>query len=299
MHNVSDMAVFVEIAQSGGLSAAGRKLGLAPSVISDRLKGLEARLGVQLLSRSTRSQTLTDAGTVYLKKAVDILEAIAVMESEVVQELGSTSGSLRITSPIPMGRRLITPFIASFSQQYPGIQIQLTLDDQFHDIVGDGYDIAIRGRPDQDSQLLGQWLFDTRRVVVASPAYLHRSGTPQSPDELGNHCCLAFNQGHHGIATWRFGKGQEMRQISVNAGYTCTDSEVPIEWALAGLGLTQKSHWEVVEHLSSGRLVEVLKPYEPDPAAFYAIHPVRYSQARKVEVFIEAFRAYLANKVGE
>lgn len=288
MHDVSDMAVFVAVVQQGGFSAAGRHLGLATSVVSDRVKGLETRMGLKLLNRTTRTQVLTDGGAIYLKQATQIIADIQAMEETVMAQGSIPRGDLRVTAPGPFGRQHVAPFIGSFSLEHPQIRIHLTLEDRFSDIVAEGYDVAFRGGPVIDSQFTGRALFETRRVVVASPSYLLRSGTPQSPDDLKNHRCLVFNGESHFQAQWRFGRGSSRRSLRVEGAMASTYSELPVNWALAGLGLTQKSWWEVAPYVASGRLQTVLDDHEPDPVSFYAIHPVRSAQSRKISLFMEA-----------
>lgn len=295
MHDISDMAVFVEVARQGGFSAAGRRLGLANSVVSDRVKRLETRLAIKLLHRTTRSQILTESGMAYLERASQIMADIDAMEASVRDSGDCARGDLQITAPGPLGRQHIAPFVARFCLAHPQIRIHLTLDDRFSDIVAEGFDVAFRGGPIVDSQFTGRRLFDTRRVVVASPTYLQRSGTPQTPEDLKQYRCLVFNSQAHFSAEWRFGRGSQVRSLRVEAAMASTQSELPVTWALAGLGITQKSHWEVAPYLANGMLKAVLEAFEPDPVSFYAIHPVRFAQSRKVGLFVESASMYFEN----
>jgi LysR family transcriptional regulator, transcriptional activator for dmlA len=281
------MQVFITVVDQGGLSAAGRRLGLAPSVVSDRLSGLERRLGVTLLKRTTRSQTLTDAGDIYLKHAHAIVADIAEMEAKVAAESALPRGLLRITAPSPIGRRRIGPFVGRFASRHPDVNVHLTLEDRLADIVGEGFDIAIRGGWAPDSSLKGRRLFETRRVVVASPAYLHRHKRPDTPGDLVHHSCLVFSSEPHLRAEWRFGRGAKARSYRVSGSLACTNWELPIIWALQDQGLAQKSWWEVSEHVERGELETVLEAFEPDPVAFFAIHPVSVSQSAKNALFID------------
>ena len=292
MHDVSDMAVFVEVVRHGGFSAAARHTGLATSVVSDRVKALETRLGVKLLNRTTRSQVLTEGGTLYFGQACQIVDAIARMEAQVMERCDAPSGELRVTAPGPLGRLHIAALVGRFCLEYPRIRVHLTLDDRFSDIAGEGFDIAIRGGPAIDSQFTGRQLFSTRRVLVASPQYLCQRGAPASVDALKHHRCLVFNSAAHFHAQWRFGRGERQRLLRVDGAMASTQSELPIAWALAGLGITQKSWWEVASHVHSGHLQTLLEGEEPEPVSFYAIHPVRLAQSRKVSLFITALAEY-------
>jgi len=287
VHAISEMAVFIEVAEQGSFSAAGRRLGLASSVVADRVKGLESRLGVRLLARTTRRQSLTEAGAIYLREARAILATITSLETRLSEQSSTPSGVLKVTAPAPVGRRWIAPFIGDFVRRYPAVRVHLTLEDRFADIVGEGFDVAIRGGPVVDTALIGRRLFETRRVVVASSDYLARHGRPASPDDLANHACIVFNNERHFHAEWRFGRGDSARNLRVTAALAATNSELPVIWALAGAGLAQKSWWEVADHVTAGRLVTVLDPFEPEPATFFAIHPVSSAQSRKIALFVD------------
>lgn len=295
MHDVSDMAVFVEVVRQGGFSAAGRALGLASSVVSDRVRALETRLGVKLLHRTTRSQALTEGGQLYLERAQRIVADIAALESLVLDASVAPRGPLRVTAPGPLGRQHIAPLVGQFCRAHPHIQVHLTLDDRFSDIVGEGFDVAVRGGPLIDSQFTGRPLFDTRRVMVASPAYLREAGAPASPTDVHQHRCLLFNSEGHFHADWRFGRGAHLQTLRVEGALVSSNSELPIDWALQGLGLTQKSWWEVAPHIAAGRLCTVLDAFEPEPVSFYGIHPVRSAQSRKVGLMIEALSQWFAD----
>lgn len=172
MHEINEMQVFVEVAKRGTLSAAARHLGLATSVVSDRIASLERRFGVKLLARTTRRQSLTDAGQTYFEHCETILARMADAEQAVLRHREEPSGVLRVTAPTPMGRRHIAPLIGRFVAAHPEIRVQLMLDDRLTDLIADGFDVAIRGAPIADSTLVGHGVASTRRVVVASPAYV-------------------------------------------------------------------------------------------------------------------------------
>lgn len=286
MRDIDEMRVVVEIIRRGGLSAAARHLGLAPSVVSDRLSRLERRLGTCLLVRTTRRQTLTEAGRVYLDEATAILAATDRMEARVRETVGTPGGMLRVTAPTPFGRLRLAPFVADFVRRHPGIRIHLTLEDRMADIVGEGFDIAIRGAPVVDTSLTGRRLMESRRVLVASPDYLARRGMPETPADLAHHDCLVANMTGECRATWRFGRGEAARPWRIDGLLASSNSELPVHWALAGLGLTQKSLWEVEDAIQAGRLTAVMESWEPDPVTFYAIHPVSTAHSQKIALFI-------------
>src|SRR6202047_1673938 len=230
MHPISEMAVFIEVVEQGSFSAAGRRLGLASSVVADRMKGLERRLGVRLLARTTRRQSLTEAGATYLREARASLASVTSLETRLSQQSSTPSGVLKVTAPAPIGRRWIAPFVGDFVRRYPAVRVHLTLEDRYADIVGEGFDVAIRGGPVVDTALTGRRLFETRRVVVASPDFLARHGSPGNPEELASHACIVFNTERHFHAKWRFGRGDSARSLRVTGALATTHSELPVVW---------------------------------------------------------------------
>jgi LysR family transcriptional activator of dmlA len=287
MQSTTELGVFVEVVQQGSFSAAARRLGLAPSVVADRISALEKRLGVTLLARTTRRQSLTEAGEDYFDAAKRILADLIAVEKRVAETATTARGTLRVTAPNPLGQAWIAPFVERFSVAHPEILIHLALEDRYADIIAEGFDVAIRGGPSIDVNLVGRHLFDTRRVVVASPAYLQRCGTPAHPEDLAAHRCLISTTQPHLFAEWRFGRGADAQKVRISGSLSSTNSMLPVSWALAGLGLAQKSWWEVADHVAAGNLMTVLDAFEPDPASFYAIHSVHRSKSKKLSLFIE------------
>lgn len=287
MHDIGDASVFVEVARQGSMSKAARQLGLAVSIVSDRVARLERRLGVVLLERTTRRQVLTEAGALYFDRSVNILAEIAEVEAAVRGQGASPRGLLRVTSPTPVGRRRVVSFVAAFRLRYPEINIHLTLEERFADILAEGFDVAIRGGDVADPSLAARKLFEAQRVIVASPAYLESWGAPRHPADLARHACLVFNSGRQMEADWRFGRAAAAMQVRVSGLLASNNSEVPITWSLAGFGLAQKYWWEVFHYVRRGQLVTVLDKFAPDPTPFYAVHPVSGIRSRKIAMFVE------------
>ncbi|MFM0229853.1 LysR family transcriptional regulator [Paraburkholderia sediminicola] len=293
MREINEMQVFVEVAKRGTLSAAARHLGLATSVVSDRIASLERRFGVKLLARTTRQQSLTAAGRTYFEHCESILASMTDAEQAVLRHREEPCGVLRVTAPTPIGRRHIAPLIGRFVAVHADIRVQLTLDDRFTDLVAEGFDIAIRGGRISDSTLVGHELARTRRVVVASPAYVKRHGMPESPADLRKHACVVYNSDGSLNVTWRFGKGDDAQVVRIESILASNNSELPIAWALNGLGVTQKSWWEVAGELRRGELVTVLDAYEPEEIPFVALHHAQSTQSKKIRIFIEYLVAAL------
>ena len=294
MREFNEMAIFVEVAARGTLSAAARRLGIATSVVSERMTALEHRLGVRLIARTTRQLALTDAGHTYLTHCRQILEHMAAAEQAVLDHRDEPRGTLRVTAPTPLGRRRIAPLVGSFVAAHPEIHVQLVLEDRLADLLADGFDVAVRGGQIADSTLVAHLLGTSRRVVVASPAYLERCGTPEKLEDLAHHACLIHSDDASPRAAWCFGTGAASRLIRLEGRLSSNNSELPIAWARAGLGVAQKSWWEVAQALRTGELVTVLNAFEPDPVPFVALHHGRSSSSRKIGLFVAHLMAGFA-----
>ena len=242
--------------------------------MSRRLAALEARLGVRLVNRTTRSLHLTDEGASYYESCARVLSEIEQANASVSAGRQAPQGTLRVALPAAFGNQYVAPLVPQFAALYPAVQLALSLSDRSVNLIEDGFDLAIRIAALADSSLAARKLAPNRRVLCASPEYLRHHGTPTSPAELAQHnCLLASDFG----ATWEY-KDPEGKTASVRVSgrYVCDNWEVLREWALAGLGIALKSTWDVRRHLSSGSLVSLLPGYSFDSdVAIYAVYPHR------------------------
>lgn len=291
MNELTDMEIFARVVTAGGMSAAGREMGLSPAVISKRIRRLEERLGARLLQRTTRQITLTEEGHGYYERVVGILASIEDAEAFVARSNEMPSGTLRVTAPTSFGRMHIAPHLARFLETNPAVRMSLMLSDEFVDIVGDGYDLAIRIAALESSSLIARRLAPNHRLICAAPSYIERRGEPKSLADLARHDCL-------------FATHQDVWQLEGPEGYVAqrvtgplqtNSSEVVREAALAGLGITLRSTWDVGEELKDGKLRVVLPDYhECRLVGLYAVYPSRSFLPAKVRVFID----FLANLYG-
>ena len=199
MNNLGDLEVFARMVSAGSMSAAGRELGLSPAVVSKRLRRLEDRLGTRLMNRTTRQISLTEAGQGFYERVVAILAGLEEAESFVSRRSNVARGILKISAPTSFGRMHVAPHLQKFFELNPGIQINLNLHDDMTDIVGEGYDLAIRIAELKDSSLVARKLAPVRRVLCATPEYLEKNGTPETLDDLEKHICIP----NHNSETWR------------------------------------------------------------------------------------------------
>lgn len=287
MNALREIETFVQIAQRGSLSAAGRVLDLSPAMVGRRLDALEARLGVRLVTRSTRRLTLTTEGNAFLEDCQRILEELASAEAAVSSGSTRASGHLRITAPAGFGRRHVAPALSSFLAAHPDLTISLDLSDRIADLVNENIDCAIRVGELTDSRLIGVRLAENRRVVVASPAYLKRRGTPKHPDDLVHHEGLTLGDTGGQARGWSFVIDGELRTIKLRGRFDCNDGAVLHEWALAGRGLAWRSLWEVGEDLAAGRLRAVLQDFAAPPNGIYAVFAERRHLPLRTRLLVE------------
>ncbi len=292
MTNLGDLEIFSRVIAMGSMSAAGRALGLSPAVVSKRVKRLEERLGTRLFQRTTRQISLTEAGQGFYERIVGILAGIEEAEAFVSGRSGAVRGSLRISAPTSFGRMHIAPHLKSFMDSYPELVMNLVLTDDFSDIVGGGFDLAIRIGELSDSSLVARRLAPVRRVLCASPDYIAGRGMPASLDDLAGHVCLP----PHTQDVWRL-DGPEGRGVTFRPQgplYT-NSSEVVREAVFSGLGIALRSTWDVGPALKSGELVQVLPEYEGSRnVVLSAVYPSRQFLPVKVRLFID----YLADLYG-
>lgn len=286
------MSVFSRVVAAGSLSAAARDLGLSPALVSRRLAALEARLGVRLVHRTTRSLHLTVEGARYYDACSRVLAEIEDANAEVSLGRAEPQGALKVALPASFGHQHVAPLIPQFAERYPKVELALSLSDRRVSVVDEGFDVAITIAHLEDSSLAARKLAPNRRVVCASPAYLRKHGTPRAPEDLAAHNCLTTSD----FATWEY-KGPDGRSgaARVRGRYACDNWEVLREWALAGLGVALKSTWDVYRQLQDGTLVTLLTDYSfHSEVAIYAVYPHRRLLPAKTRVFID----FLADAFG-
>lgn len=290
MDRFKQIETFVAVVMRGNLSAAARAEGVAPAIIGRRIDALEARLGVKLLQRTTRRISTTVEGNTFFDECQRILHAMEGAENAVSAGGGTPSGPLRITAPAGFGRRHIAPLLPLLIDRYPDITITLDLSDRLVDLINENFDCAIRIGDLADSSMVSVRLADNRRVVVASPAYLRRAGTPEHPEDLPRHDCLSFGTGGSQARGWLFTVDDKVVAQRVSGPLECTDGAVLHAWTLAGRGLAWRSMWEVEEDLLAGRLVTVLDDFAAPANGIHAVFPQRKHLPQRVRVLIDLLR---------
>ncbi|WP_404631863.1 LysR family transcriptional regulator [Dyella ginsengisoli] len=281
------LAAFVAAVEEGSVSAAARRLGYAKSVVSERLVDLEQTLGTRLLQRTTRRMSLTLDGESFLPRARRILQEAAEAATELAERRSSLTGPLRISAPVSFGVLHLGPALYAFLAQHPGIDLSLELDDRFVDAAADGFDAVLRHGPVADSRLVAKRLATSRRVLVASPDYLERRGTPTSLDELGRHQGILYINRE---TDWRFARDGSWVVVHPRAGLRVNNGIVMRDAAIAGLGVTLLPTFFVRDALERGVLMQVDIGLEAEGAELFLAYTRDRTVSMKVAALIESLR---------
>jgi DNA-binding transcriptional LysR family regulator len=285
MDRLKQIESFVAVATKGSLTASAQAEGVAPAVIGRRIDGLEERLGVKLLVRTTRRISLTHEGSAYLEDCQRLLADLASAEASVSAGGVKASGHLRVTAPAGFGRRHVAPLVPGFIAAHPDVSLSLNLSDRVVDIVNEGFDCAIRVGEMPDSNLVSVRLADNRRLCVAAPAYLQRAGTPQTPAELSRHACLTLSSDASQTRGWAFQAAGELTHLRPSGPLDCSDGQVLHDWCLGGH--QSCSTWEVERDIADGRLVEVLADFAAPANGIFAVFAQRKHLPLRVRLWID------------
>lgn len=291
---LDNLALFLRIVERGGLAAAGRDVGLSPATVSERLRALEAHYGAALLTRTTRAVSLTDEGRLLVAGARRLLAEAEELETRIRHGTEMISGPIRLTTTQDLGRRCIVPLIDAFLAEHPAVTIDLNLTDGYVDLVGQGFDLAIRHGVLADSSLKTRSLGPNRRLVCAAPAYLEAHGTPRHPLDLAAHDCILMRFGQNLDAEWTFRIDGKLERVTVRGRRVANDGALVRQWCLAGHGIAFKSVRDVDADLASGALVELLADYSAGETGLQVVYPAGAVQPRRVRLLIDRIAAAFA-----
>jgi DNA-binding transcriptional LysR family regulator len=287
MDRLSSMQVFVHVAERGSFAAAARALDLSPAMVAKHIQAIEARLKAPLMLRTTRKHHLTDVGRLYLERCREVMSAFGQAESTGEELLAKPHGVLRVTAPVVFGTHGLAPLLPAFMQQFPDVQVELSLNDRVVDLADEGFDVGLRsGLVGSQERLVARPLRPLRMLLCASPGYLSRHGTPRRPDDLRQHHCLAFAHWVH-KDRWRLiGPRGEVR-VTVPSTLTINNGEALRQAALAGAGILMQSDLLLHDDLRTGRLVRVLPRYAPPPRPAHLVYLPDRRHAAKVRCFVD------------
>ena len=279
--DLEDVRTFVDVADAGGVSSAARRLGVSKSIVSRRLFRLEAELGVQLLARTTRGAALTEAGVTFREHAARVRAEIdAALET--ILPAGDLRGRLRIAAPLSLGPTHLAPVFAEMARRHPLLHVQASYSDRFVDIIGEGFNCAIRVGYLNDSNLIARRVGPLTGTLVASPDYIREHGAPETPDELLTHQALM-----QGTETWQFMDGDKIISIHPQGRFKADNGTALAAAAVAGLGIAWLPDHLIKGYLESGALVAVMTSYLVPTAGMFVVRPPGQHSTRKVRVLTE------------
>jgi DNA-binding transcriptional LysR family regulator len=288
---LEDMRIFVATVEAGNFTAAANKLLLSKQFVSRRVMALEASLGVRLLVRNTRKLAVTDLGYEFYERARRILAEVAEAEQAMSLRRAEPRGLLKVSAPMSFGMIHLSPLVAEFLRENPDVRFDMELSDRWVDLVGEGFDMAVRIGTLADSTLIAHKLAELRMVACCSPGYRRRSGALQAPADLQRHACLMY--GREARAGWEFVVDGVRKTFEVHGPLRANNGEVIRDAAVAGTGIALLPEFIVSDALRRGTLVCVLDRYVPPPLAVHAVYP----QHRQSSVTIRAFTAFLSGKL--
>ncbi len=286
MDRLQAMTTFVAVVDCGGFASAARKLNLSPPVVTRAVAELEERLGLRLLTRTTRVVRVTDAGARFAEDCRRILVDIEEAETVATGTHAAPRGTLTLTAPVLFGQLYVTPILVRYLQQYPEVDAQCLFLDRVVNVVEEGIDVAVRIGELPDSSLQAARVGRVRRVLVAAPAYLEAQGVPQHPEDLARHAIVSAS-GVTPVSEWRFNDAGKPLLQRMQPRMRTTTNDSAIAAVVAGLGITRLLSYQVAAHVRSGALQVVLEDFEPAPLPVHVVHHEGRRATQKVRAFID------------
>lgn len=268
MANWEGVEEFVTVAETQSFTRAAERLGLSVAQVSRQISQLERRLNVELLLRTTRKVSITEAGRLYYQHCRPLLNGLQEAEHALTSLQGQASGLIRLTAPTTYGEQQIAPRLNNFLQQHPAVRIDLQLTNQKLDLIEGGFDLAIRLGRLEDSSMIARRLRSRSLHLCASPAYLHQHGEPRTLTDLQHHNCLPGS-----VDSWRFRDGDKERSIRVSGSLRANSGYSLLDAALKGIGLVQLPDYYVDSHLQNGDLIPLLEDFQPDDEGIWILYP--------------------------
>jgi DNA-binding transcriptional LysR family regulator len=284
------LQAFLAVARLRSFSRAARELGVSRSAVSQSVRQLEEQLRVVLLTRTTRSVALTEAGRRLVEQAGPGLGQVLAALTQVSAQPGEAVGRLRLSAPQMAVSSVITPVVPAFRARHPRVEVDVVVEDRFVDIVAEGYDAGVRLSESIERDMVHVRLTDAFRfVVVGAPSYLERHGTPQKPEDLLRHECVTYRSQTTGVIyAWELERGRRNWRVPVRGGVATNDGQLMLSLAEAGAGLAYAHEPSVQEQLRTGRLKVVLEAYAPSVPGFFLYFPSRAQRSGPLRLFVEA-----------
>jgi DNA-binding transcriptional LysR family regulator len=291
--NLTSLRIFSQAVELGSFSEVSRQMDVTPAMVSKRVANLEAGLGQKLLIRNTRRLLVTEAGQLLYEHCARALLALDQATADISNLHSEPTGHLRVTAPLMLGAARIAPLLPDFLKQYPKLTMDLNLSIEKVDLYQQRIDVAVRIADAVDPGMVAIKLAPYRRVFCASPEYLARHGTPQSPEDLANHNCL-ISRGVTLNSHWPIKRGDFIDEVPVQGRFVCDSGGVLRLASLAGLGIAMTSRLIVEGDLRDGTLVEVLSEFIPQHRSIYAVLLQRTDSSRKLAAVVEFLKGCFA-----
>jgi DNA-binding transcriptional LysR family regulator len=288
MDRLTSMAIFVKAAETGSFAATGVALGLSSQLIGKHIRFLEASFGMRLINRTTRRQSLTEAGRAFYERSKAVLAEVEAAEALADNLQAVPRGKLRVNAPVSFGTYSLIPMLALYLREHPDVSVDVTLTDRVVDMIEEGYEAVIRVAPLPDSRLIARPLAPYRLVACASPAYLSERGTPQHPADLAAHECLGFAYWTRPAdSVWEFTSAHGTQAVRVKSRMSINNGQALREAAIEGLGIILQPCDMLRGDLASGRLVRVLPDYEPPSRPMHLLLAPDRRPTPKLRSFID------------
>ncbi|HIF9196647.1 TPA: LysR substrate-binding domain-containing protein [Photobacterium damselae] len=290
MPQIDDLVLFTQVIEHGSFSKVAELNSITKSVVSKRISKLESELGIQLIYRTTRKLTITEAGEVLYHRAKSISQVAQSAFDAVTGYSEALSGTIKMSVPTISGELLLAESVSEFCKKHPGLTINMSLDNHFVDLVAGNFDLVIRTGYLEDSSLIARHIFNSRWVLCASPEYLAQHGIPNTPKDLLRHNCLGYNHQASGSFDWQFIRNDEVYTLRVAGNFSSDNAAALKKVALAGNGIAYLPTCLVYDELHNEKLVEILSEHAGKVVGIYAVYPYTKKPAKRIQALIEHIR---------
>ncbi|MBA3678194.1 MAG: LysR family transcriptional regulator [Sphingosinicella sp.] len=281
-----DVLAFVRVVETGAFTRAAERMGISKSILSRRVARLEEQLGAKLLMRTAQGASPTDIGQAYFERASNILVELDAAQEIVAEQATQVAGPIRLTAPLSFGTQYLAPALAEFAKAYPKVELDISFEDRTVDLVGGGYDLAVRIGTLADSALVARRIAPVSKVALATPAYLDQHGRPDHPRDLVHHDILLYSG-----EQWRFRVGDKWEYVRGRPLLRANNGEMLREAALAGLGICILPNFIAAPNIGSGILEPILLDYPLEESGLYAVMPPGRSTTARVRALVEFLAA--------
>ncbi|BDR34614.1 TPA: LysR substrate-binding domain-containing protein [Photobacterium damselae] len=290
MPQIDDLVLFTQVIEHGSFSKVAELNSITKSVVSKRISKLESELGIQLIYRTTRKLTITEAGEVLYHRAKSISQVAQSAFDAVTGYSEALSGTIKMSVPTISGELLLAESVSEFCKKHPGLTVNMSLDNHFVDLVAGNFDLVIRTGYLEDSSLIARHIFNSRWVLCASPEYLAQHGIPNTPKDLLRHNCLGYNHQASGSFDWQFIRNDEVYTLRVAGNFSSDNAAALKKVALAGNGIAYLPTCLVYDELHNEKLVEILSEHAGKVVGIYAVYPYTKKPAKRIQALIEHIR---------